>query len=305
MLGKPGDGWRVSLTTLMNERVSIGGAIPPKGQRHRSATSSRRGRTLPEDRKDPARARRGDEAVVPGRGASRLTNIRASQNRKMGDPGPGGVDRQDGVGRAQQGRSTNLVVDLMGAEGMLYGSYEMIRPEHGDGLRHAQKAFLRMPGQLDRGRHDRGDEEHPRRAGARSARRRARRPRRPVERGPAQLSLAGTFTGTSAGRRRDRSATQVAPVGATRVAIFARPSRGSGCRSDGLGHRRVDRVEASTSALQVAAACRPSSSMVVIVHLLGAERDRQRLPRSEQRRLDGPLGDLEDVGDRTDRRSST
>ncbi len=31
MLGKPGDGWRVSLTTLMNERVSIGGTIPQKG----------------------------------------------------------------------------------------------------------------------------------------------------------------------------------------------------------------------------------------------------------------------------------
>ncbi|MFM8870528.1 MAG: acyl-CoA dehydrogenase family protein, partial [Actinomycetota bacterium] len=31
MLGKPGDGWRVSLTTLMNERVSIGGTTPPRG----------------------------------------------------------------------------------------------------------------------------------------------------------------------------------------------------------------------------------------------------------------------------------
>ena len=30
-LGQPGDGWRVSLTTLMNERVSIGGAVAPKG----------------------------------------------------------------------------------------------------------------------------------------------------------------------------------------------------------------------------------------------------------------------------------
>src|SRR5688572_1357442 len=28
-LGNPGDGWRVSLTTLMNERVSIGGTTPP------------------------------------------------------------------------------------------------------------------------------------------------------------------------------------------------------------------------------------------------------------------------------------
>jgi alkylation response protein AidB-like acyl-CoA dehydrogenase len=31
MLGGPGDGWRVSLTTLMNERVSIGGTIPARG----------------------------------------------------------------------------------------------------------------------------------------------------------------------------------------------------------------------------------------------------------------------------------
>ena len=31
MLGSPGDGWRVSLTTLMNERTSIGGSIPQQG----------------------------------------------------------------------------------------------------------------------------------------------------------------------------------------------------------------------------------------------------------------------------------
>ena len=31
MLGQPGDGWRVSLTTLMNERQSIGGSIPQRG----------------------------------------------------------------------------------------------------------------------------------------------------------------------------------------------------------------------------------------------------------------------------------
>src|SRR5262245_13075967 len=30
-LGEVGEGWRVSLTTLMNERVAIGGQIPPRG----------------------------------------------------------------------------------------------------------------------------------------------------------------------------------------------------------------------------------------------------------------------------------
>ncbi|MGB0469080.1 MAG: acyl-CoA dehydrogenase family protein, partial [Ilumatobacteraceae bacterium] len=31
MLGSPGEGWRVSLTTLMNERTAIGGSTPPRG----------------------------------------------------------------------------------------------------------------------------------------------------------------------------------------------------------------------------------------------------------------------------------
>ena len=46
-LGNPGDGWRVSLTTLMNERVSIGGAIAPEGLGPDRARRSRSGRTLP------------------------------------------------------------------------------------------------------------------------------------------------------------------------------------------------------------------------------------------------------------------
>ena len=34
LLGDAGDGWRVSLTTLMNERVSIGGTDPGEGLGH-------------------------------------------------------------------------------------------------------------------------------------------------------------------------------------------------------------------------------------------------------------------------------
>ena len=67
-LGKPGDGWRVSLTTLMNERVSIGGAIAPKG----SGPDRRRGGAVagrcPSDRRDVATQGRADEALDRGRG---------------------------------------------------------------------------------------------------------------------------------------------------------------------------------------------------------------------------------------------
>ena len=35
--------------------------------------------------------------------------------------------------------STSFCVDLMGADGMLYGSYDMVRPDDGDGRRHASR----------------------------------------------------------------------------------------------------------------------------------------------------------------------
>ena len=82
---------------------------------------------LPADRKDPAEL---DEVMKLWIRAEvlRLTNIRASQNRKMGDPGPEGS-----IGKmASADLNKDLyskVMDLLGAEGMLYGSYEMIRPE--------------------------------------------------------------------------------------------------------------------------------------------------------------------------------
>ena len=50
-LGDVGEGWRVALTTLMNERVSIGGAIPPReGGMIREALARVAGRRRPTDR---------------------------------------------------------------------------------------------------------------------------------------------------------------------------------------------------------------------------------------------------------------
>ena len=140
MLGSPGDGWRVSLTTLMNERVSIGGSIPAKG----SGTIAALVETwtqLPGDRKDPAAL---DSVMKLWSRAEvlRLTNIRANQMRKMGDPGPEGS-----IGKmASADLNKDIydeVINLLGADGLLYGSYEMVRPETAMGSDTLQKAFLR------------------------------------------------------------------------------------------------------------------------------------------------------------------
>jgi len=140
MLGNPGDGWRVSLTTLMNERVSIGGTIPQKGSGTIGSLVSTWSK-LPEDRKDAATR---DEVMQLWSRAEvlRLTNIRANQNRKMGDPGPEGSIGK--MASADLNKDIySKVMDLLGADGMLYGSYEMIRPETAMGFDTLQKAFLR------------------------------------------------------------------------------------------------------------------------------------------------------------------
>ncbi|NDE80296.1 MAG: acyl-CoA dehydrogenase [Actinobacteria bacterium] len=141
MLGNIGDGWRVSLTTLMNERVSIGGAIPAKGSGPiRDALKV--WKELPTDRRDAATR---DELMSLWIRAEllRLTNIRASQNRKMGDPGPEGSIAK--LAMAELNKDIySFAVSLLGADGMLFPSgYQMIRPEHAMGLENPQKAFLR------------------------------------------------------------------------------------------------------------------------------------------------------------------
>jgi alkylation response protein AidB-like acyl-CoA dehydrogenase len=140
MLGKPGDGWRVSLTTLMNERVSIGGTTPPRG----SGPIGQAMKKWQEMSGDARTAVKRDELSKLWIRAEvlRLTNIRASQMRKAGVPGPEGS-----IGKMASADLNKdiyeFVVDVLGLEGQLYGSYEMIRPEMAMGFDSFQKAFLR------------------------------------------------------------------------------------------------------------------------------------------------------------------
>jgi alkylation response protein AidB-like acyl-CoA dehydrogenase len=140
MLGKPGDGWRVSLTTLMNERVAIGGTTPPRGSGP-IAQVVKIWKDLDNSGQDESTR---DELMKLWIRAEvlRLTNIRAGQMRKVGVPGPEGS-----IGKMESANLNKAIyefaVNLMGPEGMLYGSYEMIRPETAMGFENIQKAFLR------------------------------------------------------------------------------------------------------------------------------------------------------------------
>jgi alkylation response protein AidB-like acyl-CoA dehydrogenase len=138
-LGEIGEGWRATLTTLMNERVAIGGGIPPKGAGFiGEAVKEWKARGI----QDPARK---DELMALWVRAEvlRLTNIRASQLRAVGTPGPEGS-----IGKALSADLnkdiSSFTVGLLGAEGMLKpGGYPMERPKHAMQWANPQQAFLR------------------------------------------------------------------------------------------------------------------------------------------------------------------
>jgi len=137
-LGDVGDGWRVSLTTLMNERVSIGGTIPPReGGIIREALKVWRELPAPTKTQRDRMSQLWIEAEV-----LRLTNIRASQLRSRGTPGPEGSVSK--IMAADHNQAVmEFTVDLLGADGMLCSSYEMSRPGHALMWDSPQKAFLR------------------------------------------------------------------------------------------------------------------------------------------------------------------
>ena len=77
-LGDVGEGWRVSLTTLMNERVSIGGSVAAARLGPDRRWRCRPGRSRGHD--DPAPRDELMQLWIRAE-ALRLTNVRASQNR--------------------------------------------------------------------------------------------------------------------------------------------------------------------------------------------------------------------------------
>jgi alkylation response protein AidB-like acyl-CoA dehydrogenase len=74
----------------------------------------------------------------------RLTNARAAANRKAGTPGPEGSVAKLAFAETNR-RVYELCMDVLGADGLLYPSYEMVRPDQASltGGGDARKMFLR------------------------------------------------------------------------------------------------------------------------------------------------------------------
>jgi alkylation response protein AidB-like acyl-CoA dehydrogenase len=127
-IGDVGEGWRVAMTTLMNERTSIGGGggAPARG----SGAIAEAIRIWNEQVADkhPAARDRLMQLWIEAE-ALRLTNIRAGQNRKAGNPGPEGSIAKLKFAEVNMA-IYELCVDLLGADALVDYDYEMRRAEN-------------------------------------------------------------------------------------------------------------------------------------------------------------------------------
>ncbi|MGW7004399.1 acyl-CoA dehydrogenase family protein [Streptomyces sp. NPDC054933] len=142
-LGEVGDGWRVAQTTLMNERMAIGGsALPREGGMIGGAAATWRER--PELR-TPELHDRLLRLWVDSE-VARLTAQRVRQQLVVGAPGPEGSGMKLAFARLNQAIS-GLELELLGEEGLRYGDWTNTRPETVDFYgRDAGYRYLRAKG---------------------------------------------------------------------------------------------------------------------------------------------------------------
>jgi alkylation response protein AidB-like acyl-CoA dehydrogenase len=113
-LGEPGNGWTVAITTLLNERSAIGGALATHGGGPIDTLIDVFRRCAPRD--VVARDRVAQAWILTE--VLRLTNLRAQALMEQGTPGPEGSVAKLGLALQNQ-LVTTLTVDLLGAEGTL------------------------------------------------------------------------------------------------------------------------------------------------------------------------------------------
>lgn len=145
-VGEVGEGWRAALTTLMNERTAIGGGGGGNAKRRGpideaiKVWNSKPAEARSEGHKDQLMR------LFCKSEALRLTNMRAAQAAKAGNPGPEGSISKLMLADFNK-KVTEFTVELMGAEGMIDYDYTFRRPDSlsvdgtDGGVRHS---FLRV-----------------------------------------------------------------------------------------------------------------------------------------------------------------
>jgi alkylation response protein AidB-like acyl-CoA dehydrogenase len=143
-IGDIGDGWRVSMTTLMNERTTIGGASGSSGGKRASAIQEAMDLWQKRSVHDPVHRDRLAQLWIESE-VLRYTNLRAAAKARVGNPGPEGSIAK--LALANVNKATyELCIDLLGADGLVDYDYSFKRPDEAGleaPLGSSRKMFLR------------------------------------------------------------------------------------------------------------------------------------------------------------------
>ncbi|MEV5717646.1 acyl-CoA dehydrogenase family protein [Amycolatopsis mediterranei] len=142
-LGAVGEGWKVAQTTLMNERVAIGGYVQPR-EGGLIGIVAKTWRERPELRTPELRDRLVRHWVEAE--TLRLAGTRLRQQLTAGAPGPEGSAMKVAFSELNQAL-TGLEVELLGEEGLAYDDWTFRRPAIVDFIgREAGYRYLRAKG---------------------------------------------------------------------------------------------------------------------------------------------------------------
>jgi alkylation response protein AidB-like acyl-CoA dehydrogenase len=124
-IGAVGEGWKVATTTLMNERVSIGGGVVPR-EGGMIGPAAAAWRAHPELRTPGLHDRL--LRLWAAAEVARLAGARLRQQLAAGQPGPEGSASKLVFARLNQ-EISGFEVELAGTEGLRYEDWTMRRPE--------------------------------------------------------------------------------------------------------------------------------------------------------------------------------
>ncbi|KAA6212657.1 acyl-CoA dehydrogenase [Streptomyces albofaciens JCM 4342] len=142
-LGAVGEGWKVAQTTLMNERVAIGGARQPR-EGGMIGVAARAWRERPGARTHDLHQRLLRHWVDAE--VARLTGERLRQQLAKGHPGPEGSGMKLAFARLAQ-QISGWEVEFLGEDGLAYDDWTLRRPEGVDFTgRQAGYRYLRAKG---------------------------------------------------------------------------------------------------------------------------------------------------------------